>query len=218
MISRWWHEAGRYGVLPIIGAPYGTRVPKPTFHTFYADMAPVFIEAAPSVTNTDYVIEADIECGDGDADADGMLLAHDGKFGGYGLMVRGGYQAFVYNYFGLSETTVTSPERVGPGRHRVRAKFKRSGPPAPERGRGAPGVLKLSIDGRPVASQELEDTAAGMLSFTGMFTCGYHHAEPFNQGYTTPYKFSGTLHWVAVAASGANAAADVELEEFFRQQ
>ena len=217
MISRWWHEAGRYGVLPIIGAPYGTRVPKPTFHTFYADMAPVFIEAAPSVTNTDYVIEADIDCGAAD-DADGMLLAHGGKFGGYGLMVRGGCPAFVYNYFGLSETTVASPERVGPGRHRVRAEFKRSGPPAPERGRGAPGVLTLSIDGRPVASQALEDTAAGMLSFTGMLTCGYHHAEPFNQGYATPYKFSGTLHRVSVATSGANAQAGVELEEFFRQQ
>ena len=216
MISRWWHEAGRYGVLPIIGAPYGTRVPKPTFHTFYADMAPVFIEAAPSVTNTDYVIEADIECSDDDVD--GILLAHGGKFGGYGLMVRCGYPAFVYNYFGLSETTVTSPERVGPGRHRVRVEFKRSGPPAPERGRGAPGLLKLYIDGRSVASQALEDTAAGMLSFTGMLTCGYHHAEPFNQGYATPYKFSGTLHWVAVTTSGANAAAGVELEEFFRQQ
>ena len=133
-------------------------------------------------------------------------------------MVRGGCPAFVYNYFGLSESTVASPERVGPGRHRVRAEFKRSGPPAPERGRGAPGVLTLSIDGRPVASQALDDTAAGMLSFTGMLTCGYHHAEPFNQGFATPYKFSGTLHRVSVATSGANAEAGVELEEFFRQQ
>ena len=216
MISRWWYEAGRYGVLPIIGAPYGKRVPKPTFHTFYSDMAPVFIEAAPSITNTDFVIEADIQCGG--ADAEGMLLAHGGKFGGYGLMVHLGYPAFVYNFFGLSETTVTSPECLGPGRHTVRVEFKRSGPPAPERGRGAPGLLKLYIDGRMVASQALEDTAAGMLSFTGMLTCGYHHAEPFNQGYATPYKFSGTLNWVALATSGANAAPDVELEEFFRHQ
>ncbi len=216
MISRWWHEAGRYGVLPIIGAPHGTRDPKPTLHTFYADMAPVFIEAAPSVTNTDYVIEADIECDA--ADADGMLLAHGGKFGGYGLMVRSGYPAFVYNFFGLSETTVASPERVGSGRHSVRAEFKRSGPPTPERGRGSPGVLTLSIDGRLVASQVLEDTAAGMLSFTGMLTCGYHHAEPFNLGYVTPYKFSGTLHQVSLTTNGATAPACVELEEFFRQQ
>ena len=69
--------------------------------------------------------------------------------------------------------------------------------------------------GQPVV---VEDTAAGMLSFTGMLTCGYHHAEPFNQSYATPYKFSGTLHRVSVATSGANAEAGVELEEYFRRQ
>ena len=216
MISRWWHEAGRYGVLPIIGAPYGTRVTKASFHLFYEGMAPVFIEAAPSITNTDYLIEADIDC-TGGADS-GMLLAHGGKFGGYGLMMQAGKPAFVYNYFGLSETVVASPDALSPGRHSIRAEFKRTGPPAPERGRGAPGVLTLFADSRPVASHTLKDVAAGMLSFTGMLTCGYHHAEPFAQGYETPFEFEGRLHRVAVAVAGANADAGVELEEFFRQQ
>ena len=216
MISRWWHEAGRYGVLPIMGAPHGKRQAKPTLHVFFPDTAPVFIEAAPSITNTDYAVEADLEI-EGDH-AEGMLLAHGGRFGGYGLLMRDGYPVFVYNYFGLSEVAIASPRRVGSGRHSVRVEFKRSGPPAPDQGRGAPGVLSILVDGDKVASGSLVDTAAGMLSFTGMLTCGYHPGEPFKQGYSPPYKFSSTIHRVSVATGGASGDMTTDLEEYFRRQ
>ena len=189
MISRWWYEAGRYGVLPMMGAPVGKSEPKPTVHVFYPDTAPVFIEAAPSLTNTDYVIEAWIHVGQ-DA-THGMLLAHGGKFGGYALMLKDGVPLFVYNYFGLSETVVASPQALGAGRHHLRVEFRRTGPPAPERGRGAPGTLSLAINAKPVANATLTDTAAGMLSFTGMLTCGYHPGEPFSEGDEPPFRFRG---------------------------
>ena len=218
MIARWWYEAGRYGVLPMMGAPHGKRVAKPTLHVFFAGMAPVFIEAAPSVTNTDYAIEAHIEVGIGPDTVDGMILAHGGRFGGYGLLIRDARPVFVYNYFGLSETTVSPSESLGSGRHVVRVEFKRSGPPAPERGRGAPGVLSMFVDGTKVASASLVDTAAGMLSFTGMLSCGYHPGEPFRQGYAAPYRFNGTIHRVIVATSGASSDLSTDLDEYFRRQ
>ena len=218
LITRWWHEAGRYGVLPLMGAPHGKREAKPTLHVFFPDMAPVFIEAAPSITNTDYAVEADIEIDLGVNNAEGMLLAHGGQFGGYGLMVRDGRAVFVYNYFGLSETVIASPARIANGRHTVRVEFKRTGRPAPEQGRGAPGDLTMLVDGARVASEALVDTAAGMLSFTGMLTCGYHPGEPFRQGYVPPYKFNATIHRVVVATSGASGDVTTDLEEYFRRQ
>jgi hypothetical protein len=45
MITMWWHEAGRYGVLPIVGGP--SRKPSkpepPKRHEFRAGTAPMFI-------------------------------------------------------------------------------------------------------------------------------------------------------------------------------
>jgi arylsulfatase A-like enzyme len=201
MISRWWHEAGRYGVLPMMGAPVGKRESKPTVHVFYPDTAPVFIEAAPSLTNTDYVIEAWLHVAD--ESSGGMLLAHGGRFGGYALMVRNGTPLFVYNYFGLSETVVTSPKKLEKGRHHLRVEFRRNGPSVPELGRGAPGTLTLLVDAEPLASANLVDTAAGTLSFTGMLTCGYHPGEPFNQGYEAPFRFDGRIERVRVLTGGA---------------
>ncbi len=216
LITRWWHEAGRYGVLPMMGAPVGQRAPQPTEHHFHADSAPVFIEAAPSLTNTDYVIDARIAVGD--SLAEGMLLAHGGRFGGYALMVQAGRPMFVYNYFGLSQAVVAAPQALDPGRHEVRVTFTRTGAPAPERGRGAPGDLTLHVDGAPVASASLVDTAAGMLSFTGMLTCGYHPGEPFDTGYAPPFRFNGRIDRVRVRTGGAVVDEATQVREFLRQQ
>lgn len=32
-----------------------------------------------------------------------------------------------------------------------------------------------------------------MLSFTGMLTCGYHHAKPFNQGYALQIQWDAAI-------------------------
>ncbi len=216
MISRWWYEAGRFGVLPMMGAPVGKREQQPTTHVFYPGCAPVFIEAAPSVTNTDFEIDAAIEVGG--APAHGMLLAHGGRFGGYALLMDQGRPLFLYNYFGLSESVIASPEPLAPGRHRVRAVFRRNGPPAPQSGRGAPGVLSLSLDGRELARGVIQDTAAGTLGFTGMLTCGYHPGEPFRPEFAAPFGFTGGIEAVLVRTGGAVADEATEFEAFMRQQ
>ena len=216
LITRWWYEAGRYGVLPMMGAPVGKRKPKPTVHVFHADMAPVFIEAAPSITNTDYAIDAWIQTGA--ATPHGMLLAHGGRFGGYALLVRDGVPQFLYNYFGLSQAVVAAAQALKPGRHHVRAGFERTGPPAPERGRGAPGTLTLWVNGTVVARARLEDTVAGMLSFTGMLTCGYHPGEPFDEALAPPFRFNGVVDRVRVLTGGALADEETELKNYLRQQ
>ena len=77
----------------------------------------------------------------------------------------------------------------------------------------------MTVDGLPVAaSTPLVDTAAGMLSFTGMLTCGYHPGEPFAQGYAPPYRFDGTIHRVIVATSGASSDVSTDLDEYYRRQ
>ena len=201
MIAWWWHEAGRYNVLPIAGKPPApAKGPNPPMrvHRFYPDIAPVFIEAAPDIINANYQIVTDLEVADDQAQ--GMILAHGGKFGGYGLFLLDGRPHFLYNFLGIRETIVAAKQPLPHGRHRVRVVFRKTGAPEFGKGRGAPGVAQMFIDDVLVGEGRIDPTAPVMLNFSGTLTCGYHHMEPFNASYSSPFRFTGTIHEVTVTA------------------
>ena len=203
IVSMWWHEAGRYGVLPMLGrAPRRTPAPGPEaarHYTYYAATAPVFIEAAADIVNANYVIRAELDITT--HGVRGMVLAHGGKFGGYGLMVRDGRPCFVYNYLGSAETIFEADRLLPLGRCTVTFAFEKNGAPDTARSYGAPGVARLFIDEEVVASGPLIKTAPVMLNFSGSLTCGYHHAEPF-AGYEPPFTFSDKIRRVDVWTHG----------------
>ena len=216
----WWHEAGKYGVLPILGrsprpANADEMIRKPRRHVYFSGTAPVFIETAANIINVDYRMTADVTV---KGAPDGMLLAHGGRFGGYGFMVRGGLPRFVYNYLGLDQSEFVSDTLLGAGRHQVEFEFHKTGEPDFPRGFGAPGHGILRIDGKEVARGVLDRTAPVMLSFSGMQTCGYHLAEPFLD-YSPPFAFGGVLHRVTVEINNPSPwSKEAALEAFMVRQ
>ena len=166
MISLWWHEAGKYGVLPIAGRA-GRPAPKDALkaetrrHVYFPDTAPVFIENAANVINANYSISADLDVKSGSDE--GMLIAHGGRFGGYGLLIRTGIPCFVYNCLGISQVEIEAPNPLSPGRHQVAFKFTKDGPPDFDAGWGAPGKGELLVDGKIVKTGRIEQTAPVML-------------------------------------------------------
>ncbi len=219
MVSMWWHEAGRYGVLPMLGGPSRkpARPAPPREHVFHADTAPVFIEAAPNIINTHYEIVADLEVPEGGAH--GMILAHGGRFGGYGLLFEDGQPCFIYSYHGIQQTRVTAPRAVPPGRHEIRLRFEKTGTPDLAAGHGAAGIATLLVDGEAVSQARLEPTAPAMINFSGMMTCGYHPAETFEPQHRPPFRFTGTLHSVRVRTDGAQPIAETaQVQAYLRQQ
>ena len=220
MISRWWHEAGRYRVLPLLGRanpPPAERDAAAKHYVFYPDTAPLFIEAAPNVINSNYRIVAELDVPG--PEVEGMIVAHGGKFGGYALLVREGRPLFVYNYLGVAQTMIEAPDPLVPGRHTVAFAFEMNGAPRFAEGKGAPGIGRLSIDGVEVARAPIETTAPVMLNFSGMFTCGYHHMEPFDLGYQPPFRFTGTIRRVGIVTSGTQPVdSTLEREVFLKRQ
>ena len=204
--SLWWHEAGRNGVLPLLGrSPRPANADElrhtPRTHRYMPGTAPVFIETAANIINVDYCITADVTVGPGASD--GILLAHGGEFGGYALMIRDGCPCFVYNYLGVSQQVIAGLAPLSPGRHLVAFEFRKSGEPDFSAGLGAPGTGTLFVDSQAVSQDDLKNTAPVMLSFSGMQTCGYHLAEPFLD-YQPPFAFAGTLHSVRVDINNAS--------------
>ena len=221
MIARWWHEAGRYGVLPLLGRaspPPPNPKAEPKQYVFYPDTAPLFIEAAPNLINSNYRIVAELQIPPG-APVEGMIVAHGGRFGGYALLLREGRPLFVYNYLGVSEMTIAARDPLAPGHHTVTFSFEMSGPPCFPQGKGAPGVGSLAVDGKQVASALIESTAPVMLNFSGMLTCGYHHMEPFGLGYAPPFRFGGTIRRVGIVTSATQPVDPaLEREVFLKRQ
>ena len=79
--------------------------------------------------------------------------------------------------------------------------------------------MRLSIDGVEVARAPIETTAPVMLNFSGMFTCGYHHMEPFDLGYQPPFRFTGTIRRVGIVTSGTQPVdSTLEREVFLKRQ
>ncbi|MES2482543.1 MAG: arylsulfatase [Pseudomonadota bacterium] len=218
MVAMWWHEAGKYGVLPILGKAPGRKAPPAAIHrrVFYPETAPVFIEAAPNVINTHYRIRADLEVWPG-RDS-GMLLAHGGRFGGYGLMLLQGRPRFVYNYLGVYETVVAAEQPLSAGAHVVEAQFTKTGRPTPGSGLGAPGIVRILVDGQEVASAPLVYTAPVMLNFSGSLTCGYHHAEAFGDVYEPPFVFGGRVRQVEVFTHGEAEIDEALLREVWMKR
>lgn len=168
--------------------------------TYYPDTAPVFIEAAANVVNSNYLIRAELQVPDGGGH--GMVLAHGGRFGGYGLLVFDGRPRFVYNYLGVAATVIASDRPMPAGSCTLAVSFEMTGKPDAANRYGAPGVARLFIDQQVVASTALVKTAPVMLDFSGTLTCGYHPAEPFG-GYEPPFRYTGEIRCVDVWTHGS---------------
>lgn len=217
----WWHEAGRNGVLPILGrsqrpADADENLTRERRHVYYPGTAPVFIETAANVINVNYRITAQVSLSA--TGVSGMIFAHAGHFGGFGLMMRDGVPMFVYNFLGLEQTEVVSSEALGPGDHQIEFEFRKTGEPDFSQGLGAPGRGALRVDGRLVAQADLVRTAPVMLSFSGMQTCGYHPTEPFLD-YAAPFAFEGEIDKVTVAVNDPSPMpAEVALDAAMARQ
>ncbi len=115
MIGRWWAEAGKYQVLPIDGsALQRMNVERPTIarprskYVYYAGGSPVPFSATPKSYNRPWSITAEVVIPQGGAE--GVLLAHGGRTGGYTLFVKDQKLRFLYNFLNRDKFWLTSNE------------------------------------------------------------------------------------------------------------
>jgi Sulfatase len=211
MISRWYEEAERYGVLPLasprgraMAGPGGLRPPRTV--EFLPGAAPLTFTMAPRLVGRSHSITADVTVPAGGAD--GVLLAQGGRHVGFALYMRDGRLHHVLNYVGLERFEVASPDPVPDGRHVLRYEFERTGEAADFlQGRGVPGRSKLYVDGTLVAVTELPYSLVASLGFYGV-SCGYAHADsPDPASFRPPFRFTGEIARVVLDTAG-DATAD----------
>ncbi len=194
MDERWWVEAGKYHVLPLDGrgqqrfADPRPLLAPPRDHYEYFPGTLVPQTVAVRVIGRSHRITAEVETPpDG---AEGVLLAHGSRFGGYAFYVKGKKLHYTYNYVGLDQTTISSNEDLRPGKSTVRVDFTLDGP---HQGKGT-----LFVNGKKAGEGPISRLVPITFGLQGGLTCGYGSAPAVSDTYKAPFPFSGTLSMVVV--------------------
>ena len=207
MIQRWYVEAGRYGVMPLAAGDFARMsAPRPTIarprdrYVLHPGGAPIPFAAAPRVYNRPHSITAKVRIPTGGAE--GVILAHGNRHGGYVLYVAEGRLHHVHNYLGLQKMKVSSSVVLPSGEHTLRYEFEPTGMPDLAEGRGVPGRSQLYLDGRLVGSAELPFTVLNVFGIAGL-SCGrsyYDSVVPSE--YRGQFPFTGEILEVVLDLSG----------------
>ena len=116
--------------------------------------------------------------------------------------MQGGKLHYVYNYVGTEFAHVESNIPVPAGRHKLAFQFEMTGKPDIPKGRGAPGIGRLYIDGEMVGEVEIPLTMPLAFGLAGGIVCGADTGSPVWNKYKPPFKFTGTLYSATVDVSG----------------
>jgi arylsulfatase len=206
MMSLWYMEAGKYGVLPIDGSALARIVvERPqitkervsyTFRPGTQSLPPVI---APRILNRPHSVTADVEIPDDGAD--GVLVSQGSGAGGWSLYIQDGRLTYAHNYLSRALYTVSTPDPLPAGRHELRFEFQPTGEPDLPAGKGTPGLAELYINRNLVAQAEFPVTTP-ILFNPGDTTCGANPGHPVTPEYHPPFRFTGTLHTVIIDLSG----------------
>ncbi|MEA2000384.1 MAG: arylsulfatase [Actinomycetota bacterium] len=224
MVERWYDEAARYDVLPLATADLARmNVERPTVarprqrFVYQAGGAPIPFAASPRVYNRPHSITAEVVIPE--SGADGVLLAHGNRHGGYTFFVKDGYLNHVHNYLGKEWFRVSSPDRLPAGEISLRFEFEPTGEPDFSVGKGSPGRSQLYVDGQLVASVNIAHTVPNLFGIIGV-TCGRDGTDSVSPvDYAAPNGFTGVIKSVTLDVSGDLIVdTDTELHRLMTQQ
>ena len=149
-------------------------------------------ETSPNVKNRSHSVVADVEVADGDAE--GVIIAQGGRFGGWSLYCLRGRPHYVYNFFGMALHRVRASEPLPPGRHEIRMDFHYDGD-----GVGKGGTVVLAVDGEKQAEGRVERTIPYYFSFDETLDVGVDLGTPVTDDYPeTGNEFSGVVRAVRI--------------------
>ncbi len=142
-----------------------------------------------NIKNKSKTVTAEVVIPEGNA-AHGIIIAQGGRFGGWALYVKNGVPAYDYNFIGMERFTVTSTEKITPGKHMIKFDFAYDGG-----GIGKGGMGVLYIDGKQVGQGRIDRTQSGIFSADETADVGIDLATPVVEtiGAEHKSKFNGHI-------------------------
>jgi arylsulfatase len=192
-------EAVKYNVLPIDDRSIERFDPSiagrpdlmngKTSLTLYEGAKGIPENAFINVKNTSLTISADVDV---PANAAGVLLCQGGDFGGWTFYMKEGKPVYAYNWLGLEQFTITSKQKVPPGKHALKFDFAYDG------GRGAGGKGSLYLDGKKVGEGKIAKTHSNTFGIDETADVGEDQNTPVVPAYKGKSKFKGKIDKITV--------------------
>jgi hypothetical protein len=132
--------------------------------------------------------------------AEGMLATQGGRFGGWGFYLLQGKPVYVWNLLDLKRVRWEGAEALAPGKHTLEFDFTYDGLGFTTLAcnnrsvLGRPGTGVLKVDGKEVATQNMEHTVPVILQWDETFDIGADTGTSVDdKDYQVPFKFTGKL-------------------------
>ena len=197
----WLIEAVKYNVLPLDdrfaerGNPDLAGRPKlveGNSQRLFEGMVRLTEESVISIKNRTHAVTASITAPA--TGADGVIIAHGGRAGGWSLYAHDGALTYCYNFFGLDHFIVRAESALPAGDHEVRFEFNYDGG-----GLAKGGTVTLFVDGSAVGSGRVERTEPARFSADETCDVGLDAGSPVSEDYAaTNNAFTGRVHWVQI--------------------
>jgi arylsulfatase A-like enzyme len=193
LITLWWTEAERHGVLPLddrmfelFGARFRPNSPHPVDrrYVYRPPMSPLPGQASAAIGGRSFDLTATITRTAGD---EGVLFATGTQNSGISIFVQNDRLVVDYNAFD-DHTILESDIEVPVGPSTLLVEFRR--------GAGSVGTMAVSVDGVPAGSADLP-LFMRMMSSVGP-SIAYDHGSPVSNRYEAPFAFTGTLHEIVI--------------------
>lgn len=206
-----YDEAKKYNVLPL-DASVAARIvaPRPNItagrssFVYTTPMVGLPQGDSPLLLNTSYTVTAEIEVPQ--AGAEGVILTSGGRFGGYGFYLLAGKPVWTWNMVDLKRLKWQGPDALSPGKHTLVFDFKYDGlGPGTLAfnnfdGVGKGGTGTLSVDGKVVATQVMEQTLPMILQWDESFDIGSDTLTGVDDAdYQAPFPLTAKLDRLTVA-------------------
>jgi arylsulfatase A-like enzyme len=142
-----------------------------------------------NVKNTSLTITAEVEV---PVNTSGVIICQGGDFGGWTFYMIDGKPAYTYNWVGLENYTVSSSQKVSPGKHTITFDF------AYEGGRGGGGTATIKVDGTKTAEGKIGKTNSNTFGIDESADVGTDENTPVNLAYAKKEKFMGKIASVTI--------------------
>ncbi len=197
----WLIEAQKYNVLPLddrgaerfnselAGRPLLVRG---NSQLFFPSMIRLTENSVINIKNKSFSVTADAVFPK--SDAEGVIIAQGGRFGGWGLYARDGKLKFVYNLADLKRFTTEAEWPIPGGKHQVRMEFAYDGG-----GLSKGGNVTLFYDGRNVGKGRVDGTEAMLFSGDETTDVGRQTGTPVTEDIDPKNnEFNGKINWVQI--------------------
>jgi arylsulfatase len=197
--KKFLEEAMKYNVLPlddrsierfdpvIAGRP--DLMNGKTKLTLYEGAKGIPENAFINVKNTSLSITAEIDV---PANANGVIICQGGDFGGWSFYMMDGKPTYFYNWVGLEMYSVSSTQKVLPGKHTLKFDF------AYEGGRGGGGMGTIYLDDKKIGESRIAKTNSNTFGIDESADVGDDQNTPVFAGYHGKEQFTGKINKVTV--------------------